>query len=97
MGPEGGNGGGLVIAEGTPEEVAVGAGQPHRQVPAGHSGGGPDQRRVVPVRKPVKKAAAKKAVSAAKAAPAKKTASARTASATKKAAPAKKATRARKA
>ena len=32
MGPEGGNGGGPVIAEGTPEDVAA-VGEPHRPVP----------------------------------------------------------------
>ncbi|MEU9091330.1 excinuclease ABC subunit UvrA [Streptomyces sp. NPDC087901] len=111
MGPEGGNGGGLVIAEGTPEYVAG--------VPASHTGkflqGILDADRVseaaVPAaRKPVRKAAAKKAV-AAKAAPVRKTATAKTATAkaargtTAKAAgtaaakkpAAKKATRARKA
>ncbi|WP_371604028.1 excinuclease ABC subunit UvrA [Streptomyces sp. NBC_01220] len=84
MGPEGGNGGGLVIAEGTPEFVAG--------VPASHTGkflqGILDADRVseaaVPAaRKPVRKTAAKKAV-AAKSAPARKTATAKT--------PAKKAT-----
>ena len=34
MGPEGGHKGGLVLATGTPEEVAEVAGQPHRAVPA---------------------------------------------------------------
>ena len=33
MGPEGGNGGGRVVAEGTPEQVAAVAEQPHRPVP----------------------------------------------------------------
>ena len=33
MGPEGGSGGGRVIAEGTPDEVARDAGEPHRPVP----------------------------------------------------------------
>ena len=33
MGPEGGSGGGMVIAEGTPEDVADGRGQPHRPLP----------------------------------------------------------------
>ncbi|MEN2418466.1 excinuclease ABC subunit UvrA [Streptomyces rimosus] len=80
MGPEGGNGGGLVVAEGTPEQVAA--------VPASHTGkflrdilgdrvsdaepalaGGP------------KKRAAKKTVAATKA-PAKKTVSAKTATKT---------------
>ncbi|MFD8690083.1 excinuclease ABC subunit UvrA [Streptomyces sp. NPDC059651] len=108
MGPEGGNGGGLVIAEGTPEYVAG--------VPASHTGkflqGILDADRVseaaVPAaRKPARKTAAKKAV-AAKSAPARKAATAKTATAkgatakgagaaaAKKPA-AKKATRARKA
>ncbi|TXS47081.1 excinuclease ABC subunit UvrA [Streptomyces sp. OR43] len=87
MGPEGGNGGGLVIAEGTPEFVAG--------VPASHTGkflqGILDADRVseaaVPAaRKPVRKTAAKKALSA-KSAPARKTATAKTA--TTKAATAK--------
>ena len=39
LGPEGGSGGGEVIAEGTPEEVARIAGQPHRRVPPGDAGG----------------------------------------------------------
>ena len=34
MGPEGGSGGGMVVAEGTPEEVAAVAGLAHRRVPA---------------------------------------------------------------
>lgn len=108
MGPEGGSGGGLVIAEGTPEQVAG--------VPASHTGkflqGILDPERVseaaVPAaRKPVRKTAAKKAV-AAKSAPARKTATARTAksataakaagtSGTAKTAAAKKAARTRKA
>lgn len=108
MGPEGGNGGGLVIAEGTPEFVAG--------VPASHTGkflqGILDADRVseaaVPAaRKPVRKTAAKKAV-AAKSAPTRKAATAKattakavTAKATGTAAAkkpaAKKATRARKA
>ena len=33
MGPEGGSGGGRVVAEGTPEQVAADAGQPHRPLP----------------------------------------------------------------
>ena len=36
MGPEGGTGGGLVIAEGTPEHVAEVGGQPHRALPQAH-------------------------------------------------------------
>ncbi|MFG3141266.1 excinuclease ABC subunit UvrA [Streptomyces sp. NPDC048211] len=81
MGPEGGNGGGLVIAEGTPEYVAG--------VPASHTGkflqGILDADRVseaaVPAaRKPARKTAAKKAV-AAKSAPARKAATAKTAKA----------------
>ncbi|MER6116570.1 excinuclease ABC subunit UvrA [Streptomyces sp. A0642] len=103
MGPEGGNGGGLVIAEGTPEYVAG--------VPASHTGkflqGILDADRVseaaVPAaRKPARKTAAKKAV-AAKSAPARKAATAKTTTAkaagtaaAKKPA-AKKAARARKA
>ncbi|WP_405402705.1 excinuclease ABC subunit UvrA [Streptomyces sp. NBC_01104] len=95
MGPEGGNGGGLVIAEGTPEFVAG--------VPASHTGkflqGILDADRVseaaVPsARKPARKTAAKKAV-AAKSAPARKTATAKAAAtkaATAKAATAKAAT-----
>ena len=54
MGPEGGNGGGLVVAEGTPEEVAVGPGQPHRQVPAGDpraTGSATPRRRATPAKK----------------------------------------------
>ncbi|MEU1467837.1 excinuclease ABC subunit UvrA [Streptomyces sp. NPDC005761] len=108
MGPEGGNGGGLVIAEGTPEYVAG--------VPASHTGkflqGILDADRVseaaVPAaRKPARKTAAKKAVAAksttarstatAKATTAKKaTAKAAGTAAAKKPA-AKKAARARKA
>lgn len=74
MGPEGGNGGGLVIAEGTPEYVAG--------VPASHTGkflqGILDADRVseaaVPAaRKPARRTAGKKAV-AAKSAPARKAA-----------------------
>ncbi|WP_326669435.1 excinuclease ABC subunit UvrA [Streptomyces sp. NBC_01257] len=93
MGPEGGNGGGLVIAEGTPEFVAG--------VPASHTGkflqGILDADRVseaaVPsARKPARKTAAKKAV-AAKSAPARKTATAKAAATkTAKAATAKAAT-----
>lgn len=104
MGPEGGNGGGLVIAEGTPEYVAG--------VPASHTGkflqGILDADRVseaaVPAaRKPARKTAAKKTAVAAKSAPARKTATATaaTAKATGTAAAkkpaAKKAARARKA
>nr|WSW69868.1 excinuclease ABC subunit UvrA [Streptomyces sp. NBC_00995] len=108
MGPEGGNGGGLVIAEGTPEFVAG--------VPASHTGkflqGILDADRVseaaVPAaRKPARKTAAKKAV-AAKSAPARRTATAKaattkaatakaTGTAAAKKSAAKKATRARKA
>lgn len=90
MGPEGGNGGGLVIAEGTPEYVAG--------VPASHTGkflqGILDADRVseaaVPAaRKPARKTAVKKAV-AAKSAPARKSATAK--ATTPKAATAKTAT-----
>lgn len=78
MGPEGGNGGGLVVAEGTPEQVAG--------VPASHTGKflqsilDPDrvsEAAVPAARKPVRNVVAKKAV-AAKSAPARKTATART-------------------
>jgi excinuclease ABC subunit A len=108
MGPEGGAGGGLVIAEGTPEEVAG--------VPTSHTGKflreilGADRISDAASVKPPRKAAAKKTVAAGSTA--KKTATARTAKttkaanntatkkaagATKKAAPTKKTTRARKA
>jgi excinuclease ABC subunit A len=107
MGPEGGAGGGLVVAEGTPEEVAG--------VPASHTGKflrevlGADRISDASSVKAPRKAAARKTVAAKTAA--KKTATARTtatkaagtaatkkaAAVTKKAAPAKKATRARKA
>jgi excinuclease ABC subunit A len=100
MGPEGGAGGGLVVAEGTPEEVAG--------IPASHTG--KFLREVLDAdrisdgasMKAPRKAAAKRTV-AAKSAP-KKTATAKTANntatkkaagTTKKAAPAKKTTRAR--
>jgi excinuclease ABC subunit A len=109
MGPEGGGGGGLVVAEGTPEQVAG--------VPASHTGkflrevlGAERISDANPVPAP-RKTVAKKAVAAASAA--KKTATARAATAktatvnntaakkatgaTKKATPAKKTTRARKA
>ncbi|MER8045074.1 excinuclease ABC subunit UvrA [Streptomyces sp. NPDC094032] len=91
MGPEGGNGGGLVVAEGTPEEVA--------SVPASHTGKflreilGADRisDASVPAARSAKKAPAKKAP--AKKAPAKKAAATKataTKAAAKKAAPAKK-------
>jgi excinuclease ABC subunit A len=101
MGPEGGAGGGLVIAEGTPEQVAA--------VPASHTGKflrdilGAERISDATLPAP-RKAPARKTVAAK--APAKKTATARTtnstptkkaAAATKKTAPAKKTTRARKA
>ena len=35
MGPEGGSGGGLVVAEGTPEQIVAGPREPHRAVPQG--------------------------------------------------------------
>ena len=38
MGPEGGSGGGMVVAEGTPEDVAAVERQPHRGVPAPGAG-----------------------------------------------------------
>ena len=74
MGPEGGSGGGLVVAEGTPEEVAL--------VEGSHTGGflrdilAAAGRPAVPVKKaPARKAGATKAV---KAAPAKATRKPRT-------------------
>ncbi|MEV7672278.1 excinuclease ABC subunit UvrA [Streptomyces sp. NPDC088752] len=108
MGPEGGSGGGVVVAEGTPEEVA--------SVPASHTGKflreilGADRisDAAIPAARGTKKktapakktATAAKKAAATKAAPAKKTATAKTA-ATKatatKAAAKKTATRARKA
>ncbi|WP_333768791.1 excinuclease ABC subunit UvrA [Streptomyces sp. IBSBF 2435] len=77
MGPEGGNGGGLVVAEGTPEQVAG--------VPASHTGKflrdvlGADRVSDAAVPAPRKRAASKAAPKAAprKAAPAKKTAAPR--------------------
>jgi excinuclease ABC subunit A len=102
MGPEGGAGGGLVVAEGTPEEVAG--------IPASHTGKflreilGADRISDGASVKAPRKPAAKKTV-AARSAP-KKTATAKAANntatkkaagSTKKAAPAKKTTRARKA
>ncbi|MEV0448139.1 excinuclease ABC subunit UvrA [Streptomyces sp. NPDC050600] len=87
MGPEGGSGGGIVVAEGTPEEVA--------SVPTSHTGKflreilGADRvsDASVPAARSAKKAPAKKAP--AKKATATKTAATKTAAA-KKAAPAKK-------
>ncbi|MEU2404738.1 excinuclease ABC subunit UvrA [Streptomyces rubiginosohelvolus] len=108
MGPEGGNGGGLVVAEGTPEQVA--------SVPASHTGkflqGILDADRIAEAAVPSGRAPRKTA--ARKTAPAKKTAAAKKATATTakakvtatkakatatgtKAAAAKKTTRARKA
>ncbi|WP_309049993.1 excinuclease ABC subunit UvrA [Streptomyces sp.] len=76
MGPEGGSGGGVVVAEGTPEDVA--------SVPASHTGKflreilGPDRisdaTGAVPAARGAKKTAAKKAPAKKSAAPAKKTA-----------------------
>ena len=40
LGPEGGSGGGRIVAEGTPEEVAADAGQLHRAVPRPHAARG---------------------------------------------------------
>ncbi|MFI9189143.1 excinuclease ABC subunit UvrA [Streptomyces californicus] len=108
MGPEGGSGGGLVVAEGTPEEVA--------SVPASHTGkflqGILDADRIaeaaVPSGRAPRKAAARTTASAKKGAPAKKAAASRavttkaavkktaTTKATAKKATAKKAARARK-
>ncbi|MGW9449330.1 excinuclease ABC subunit UvrA [Streptomyces sp. NPDC055632] len=105
MGPEGGSGGGLVVAEGTPEEVA--------SVPASHTGKflrevlGADRisDAAIPAARGTKKTAAKKTATAkkaatAKAAPAKKTAATKattTKATATKAAAKKTATRARKA
>ncbi|MEU2777055.1 hypothetical protein ABZ646_30140, partial [Streptomyces sp. NPDC007162] len=102
MGPEGGAGGGLVVAEGTPEEVAG--------VPASHTGKflrevlGADRVSDASSVKAPRKAAAKKTVAArstakktATVATADNTAVKKAAGGTKKAAPAKKTTRARKA
>ncbi|MFF1461021.1 excinuclease ABC subunit UvrA [Streptomyces sp. NPDC058330] len=98
MGPEGGNGGGLVVAEGTPEEVAA--------VPGSHTGKflqdilGADRiaagTSAPAARKPARKTAAKKTV-AARTAPARKAATARTKKAAAEQPAAKKATRTRKA
>ncbi|MYU35113.1 excinuclease ABC subunit UvrA [Streptomyces sp. SID8358] len=98
MGPEGGNGGGLVVAEGTPEEVAA--------VPGSHTGKflqdilGADRiaagTSAPAARKPARKTAAKKTV-AARTAPARKAATARTKKAAAEPPAAKKATRTRKA
>nr|WP_202526805.1 excinuclease ABC subunit UvrA [Streptomyces sp. SID5770] len=95
MGPEGGSGGGVVVAEGTPEEVA--------SVPASHTGKflrevlGADRisDAAIPAARGTKRTATKKTAAAKKAAPAKKTAATK-ATATKAAAK-KTATRARKA
>ncbi|MFF6868569.1 excinuclease ABC subunit UvrA [Streptomyces sp. NPDC007910] len=104
MGPEGGSGGGVVVAEGTPEEVA--------SVPASHTGKflrevlGADRisDAAIPAARGTKRTATKKTAAAKKAAPAKKTAATKataTKAATKatatKAAAKKTATRARKA
>jgi len=91
MGPEGGNGGGMVVAEGTPEQVAA-VGESHtgkflRDILGEDrvfDGPAPTRKKAVAKKAAVKKAPAKKAV-AKEAAPAKK------AVAAKKAAPAKKA------
>ncbi|NEE45339.1 excinuclease ABC subunit A, partial [Streptomyces sp. SID8455] len=106
MGPEGGNGGGLVVAEGTPEQVA--------SVPASHTGkflqSILDADRISEAAVPSGRGTARKAA-ARKTAPAKKAVAAKKATATKTAATkataakkatatkatAKKATRARKA
>jgi excinuclease ABC subunit A len=106
MGPEGGNGGGLVVAEGTPEQVAG--------VPASHTGKflrdvlGADRISDAASVPAPRKAAAKKAVAAKSTVrktttkavnntATKKAAAATSTTATKKATPAKKTTRARKA
>ncbi|MFG3344712.1 excinuclease ABC subunit UvrA [Streptomyces sp. NPDC048018] len=90
MGPEGGSGGGLVVAEGTPEEVA--------SVPTSHTGKflreilGADRISDAQVpaargarKAPAKKTAATRATAAKKAAPAKKTAAKKTTSRARKA------------
>ena len=76
MGPEGGNRGGFVVAEGTPEEVAGAPGQLHRRSSckplladnparaAGRQAGAP---RSPPQKTAAKKAAAKKTTAAKKA------------------------------
>ncbi|MFI5806997.1 excinuclease ABC subunit UvrA [Streptomyces sp. NPDC051561] len=105
MGPEGGKGGGLVVAEGTPEEIAGVAAShtgkflrdildPSRISDAGTAGAGAGRK--APARKatakktaPAKKAPARKVVAASTAAPA-KAAPAKKAATAKKAAPAKK-------
>jgi excinuclease ABC subunit A len=101
MGPEGGAGGGLVVAEGTPEEVAG--------VPASHTGKflreilGADRisdAETVKVPRPAtarKTVAAKSTAKKTVTAKANNTAIKKAAAATKKTAPAKKTTRARKA
>lgn len=85
LGPEGGNGGGLVVAEGTPEQVAA--------VPASHTGKFlrdvlgdrvSDASAAAPVRPTAKKASARK--TAAGKTPAKKAPAAKTAAAGKSAA-----------
>lgn len=104
MGPEGGAGGGLVVAEGTPEQVAG--------IPASHTGkflrevlGADRISDGAPVKAP-RRSAVKKTVAAkstakktatAKTGTANNTATTKAAAATKKTAPAKKTTRARKA
>ena len=99
MGPEGGNGGGLVVAEGTPEEVAG--------VPTSHTGKflrdilGADRISdaaavTAPRKAPAKKTAAAKKTVAAKST-AKKTARGGTTTAKKAPRPPKKTTRAREA
>ncbi|MFF7496606.1 excinuclease ABC subunit UvrA [Streptomyces rubiginosohelvolus] len=108
MGPEGGNGGGLVVAEGTPEQVA--------SVPASHTGkflqgildadriaeaavpsGGTPRKPAARKAPPAKKTAAAKKATATKATATKATATKAKATATGTKAAAKKTARARKA
>ena len=50
MGPEGGGGGGTVVAEGTPEDVAANPGELHRAVPRGDAGRAADRAGQAPQR-----------------------------------------------
>ncbi|GGW93819.1 hypothetical protein GCM10010353_06460 [Streptomyces chryseus] len=88
MGPEGGSGGGMVVAEGTPEQVAAvttsHTGKFLRDILGDRVSDATPARKKAPAQKaPAQKAPAKKAVAAAKSVPAKKTATARTATAKK--------------
>jgi excinuclease ABC subunit A len=88
MGPEGGSGGGMIVAEGTPEDVAARHTSHTGQFLKGVLGSAPARARAV--RKPAKNAAVKTApakTTAAKAAPRKATAAKKVAVAAKKATP----------